>query len=1229
MKYRSFRLLAAAAAAAGLVVGVTPQASRTAPSPTLPVCTDAQLAPLLGATMVNQGVGSYADQGYRLARRKDTLVRFFLKNQSAVRSTCSGTTYVRSATLTVRNTVTGASYVVTALQSFGTSGIAIPSATVQVNSDADPKFVVPADVVNSCLVATCIDTSGFALTFTADIKYTTSNNTTNQLSMAPAPTATGTFDRGTNALRVLAVPMGDKSLAYSTQFSDSARVAVENGFAALSRIFPVPGGVSSTLGSATGGIRYKLDLSAMLDVKSVSGAYVNGKFCGTQASFDGGVKGLLAGFLSVYNSSITNTNQRADRVLGVIDKNISDGSTSTSNCAEAMASTSSPEAWVRAIPDQPAGGGKPAAPSMTGALMAMELAHTFGLETTLSYHSANTQADGTAPDRAYDMSSRNYLADDRSAMRFVSTNPFNNYNALFERDAFERMLCNLGGSLTSLPGSTTCATAATSGTVVAAGPTFAIFGTTDFTVNGTKVLESYDNDDDDCANDLSKCKPIFLPDPTSALKLQFFSDANLSLGEIGLPYSTKSSEHVTTTNVNATSALFGGLFDAPAGYTKVRLVYTGTNPATVLYERSSTGLEPLTAGTGTFAPGGSLTIDKTLTTTAIPPLVDICLDEDETSSFGDDIATMNNLAGPDGTLIPALDQTGANYATCVLGFRDFAQDGWGDPGDWLYHRYADVTQGGNGFKNGVPLLSAGGGNDVPEGQLENLHYLATPSHPAIDSDGDESTTSDDTPIGLQPTWRDKAKRIVLLATDADCHVSGDSGGWPGDGGTTDAATTAGILNDAGITVISLVPNKDAAPACAATLASATGGTVQSMASDSSTIKDAIMAGLGNLPVTVEPQLVNCDSKLTILFDGNAASDAAKTVTSGDPVSWRETVNIAGSATAGSTLLCTIQFLVDGTLPDDPAFTQALSIQLSGGSKLIASFESAAPTKVRAHVVYDCGNGEKEPAFVALEPANVASSIVQFQQNYDVPRSCPGQTGTASLTVVATNGVDAVPVTVPTSPVQVPDKAPSAAIYQPSIDGAGSFGSPFFLNGHVADPEDGNLTAHWKIVSGPVKPSIPDGDVVDLRPPNGAWPEGDYLIQLSGTDSKNQTGTAQVTMHVKYTFFGFFAPIDNPPVLNMGRAGNTYPLKWSLKKQNGTYISDLKVVVALRYAPIECPSGAPTDTIDTVASGGTTLRYDTTTQQYVYNWATPSKAGCYMVTLYLDDGSAHVALFQLK
>lgn len=321
-----------------------------------------------------------------------------------------------------------------------------------------------------------------------------------------------------------------------------------------------------------------------------------------------------------------------------------------------------------------------------------------------------------------------------------------------------------------------------------------------------------------------------------------------------------------------------------------------------------------------LAPGETATVTKTVQTTAIPPLVDIILLEDETGSFADDIATLQSLVGP---LTTALDATGADYATGVAGFRDFAQNGWGDPGDWVYERYADVSSGGSGLASGVPLLSAGGGGDGPEAQLEALHYLADPAHAAIDSNGDADTADpEDTPAGEQPTWRSGAKRVVLLATDADCHVTGDppAPGWPGDAGTTSAADTAAILAANNITVIGLTPMGAGEIACVDTLAAGTGGTVHATGADASEIVDAIMTGLTNLPVTVEPT-ATCDAGVSVSF-----APASQTVTSGDQAVFEETITAAPDAPEGATLTCTVDFLIDGTLPG-PEFTQTINVSI--------------------------------------------------------------------------------------------------------------------------------------------------------------------------------------------------------------------------------------------------------------------------------------------------------------
>lgn len=1180
------RLLVIGAVVAGVSASFASRPAFTASTAnTLPACTASQLGvPQVAASMVNQGVGSYAAPGNLLVRGKDTEVRFFLVTSPAVGSTCSGSIFVRSANLTV--TKGSASYATAALQSFGASGTPIPSSIPSADSTADPNFVLPAANANSCLTTACTDTGGFTLTFTATINYTTSVQSSPQQSATAS--ASASFDRASNALRVLAIPMGDSSQAYSTQFSDSARVAVENGFATLSRIYPLPAGVSNTLATTAGGMRYKLDLGTMLNLRGIPGAYdTGGKFCGTQANFDAGIKSQLAGYLTVYNGSVTNPAYAADRVMGVVDKAISDGSTSTFNCAEAMASTVSPEMWVRAIPDQPAAGKTPPVPSMTGGLMAMEMSHTFAMEVTPSYHSANTQADLTAPERAYNISSRSYLSDDRSTMRFVSTNPFNNNNALFERDDYEHMLCNLGGSLAVLPGTTPCPTTPSGqsvGTVAAAGPTFAIFGTSDLmTREGTHVLESYKGDSGD---------PVFQIS-NGPLKLKFYDTSGSQVGsDVPVPYSTTTSDHDSGTgSVNITTAVFGGLFDAPQGvpYARADLVYNGT----VLYTRTSTPLDPVSAGVGNVAPGGNVTIKKTLTTPVIPPKPDIVFLSDTTGSMGGAIGNVKT------NVATIMDQVRAAQPDAEFGaaeYKDFTTDC-----ATAYKLNQAVTDVTTDVVNAVGTWAAGCGVDTPEADFWGLHNLVADAG-----------------------WRSGSSKIIIWIGDAPSHD-------PTGPDTEHQVTQASLIDElraAGIRVIAVnVGGLDSAGQATA-IVNATSGVLTT--SDPTQVSSAILNGLHNLPAAVTPQVVSCDPGLSIGFDADS-----KTVTSGTPVSFTETASIASSAAPGSTLTCTVHFLVNGLPVADPSFTEVVSLKLSGGRAVVATFETPNPGQLRAHVIYDCGNGEKEPAFVGLEATQVSTNIAQFQANVDPSLSCANASGTASLQIVGTNGIDAVSQTIPTSPASLPvaDKAPSAAIYQPTLDRVLPYTSQLSLNGHVADPEDGNLTAHWTIVSGPVTPAITDtSDVVDVpAPTTDGWPAGDYVVQLSGTDSylpSPHTATATVTVHVvHYGFSGFLQPVDNPPTLNVGQAGKTYPVKWTLT-QNGAPLADLSAIESLKFGSAPCGS-APADTLESSATGGTSLRLDSTTGQYIYNWQTPSAAGCYILLLTLADGSIWPAYFKLN
>ena len=116
----------------------------------------------------------------------------------------------------------------------------------------------------------------------------------------------------------------------------------------------------------------------------------------------------------------------------------------------------------------------------------------------------------------------------------------------------------------------------------------------------------------------------------------------------------------------------------------------------------------------------------------------------------------------------------------------------------------------------------------------------------------------------------------------------------------------------------------------------------------------------------------------------------------------------------------------------------------------------------------------------------------------------------------------------------------------------------------------------------------------------------------------------------YTFSGFLAPISGPPAVNSGKAGQTYPVKWQLKDSTGAFVTTLAAIKSVTYQSVTCGSFTGTTVpLSTTAAGSSSLRYDTTANQYVYNWATPNVPGCYTLTVAFDTGQSFTADFSLR
>lgn len=142
--------------------------------------------------------------------------------------------------------------------------------------------------------------------------------------------------------------------------------------------------------------------------------------------------------------------------------------------------------------------------------------------------------------------------------------------------------------------------------------------------------------------------------------------------------------------------------------------------------------------------------------------------------------------------------------------------------------------------------------------------------------------------------------------------------------------------------------------------------------------------------------------------------------------------------------------------------------------------------------------------------------------------------------------------------------------------------------------------------------------------------GEYVIGLQVIDDGglSSTDTVKVTV-LPWTLKGFYQPVDMNGVYNLVKGGSTVPFKFEIFASS-TELTDIFDVKSLTYVETACDLNAVTDEVELTATGSTSLRYDTQSGQFIYNWKTPKTAGkCYRVTMTAMDGSSLVAYFKLK
>jgi hypothetical protein len=153
-------------------------------------------------------------------------------------------------------------------------------------------------------------------------------------------------------------------------------------------------------------------------------------------------------------------------------------------------------------------------------------------------------------------------------------------------------------------------------------------------------------------------------------------------------------------------------------------------------------------------------------------------------------------------------------------------------------------------------------------------------------------------------------------------------------------------------------------------------------------------------------------------------------------------------------------------------------------------------------------------------------------------------------------------------------------------------------------------------------------------PNGV---GTFSFTATAADRAGNTTTQTGTYRVVYRFDGFLQPINDTAHqvaqgVSVFKGGSTVPAKLQLKRADGT-------VVQAASAPrwLTPAKGSPTAaTVDESvyadpATSGDAYRWDSTAQQYVYNWGTKGSAVgyYYRVGVALDDGQIYYVSVGLR
>ena len=238
-------------------------------------------------------------------------------------------------------------------------------------------------------------------------------------------------------------------------------------------------------------------------------------------------------------------------------------------------------------------------------------------------------------------------------------------------------------------------------------------------------------------------------------------------------------------------------------------------------------------------------------------------------------------------------------------------------------------------------------------------------------------------------------------------------------------------------------------------------------------------------------------------------------------------------------------------------------------------------------------------------------------------------GDAELTLTADDGVNE-PASA-TVGVTVRNVAPTVRITAPAPGTVVPLGQAVRLTAVATDPGADPVTCTVVWGDGTAAQSLPGCASADHT---YAGP-GSFTATVSAADGQGGQATADVAVTVQgstapaFPFDGFYAPVDNPAVVNVVKAGSTVPVKFSLGGNRGL---DIFADGFPASSPHACGTSGVSDELEQTASpGASELTYDAGSQRYHFNWQTKKQwsGTCRTLVVTLVDGRTRTAEFRFK